>query len=450
MRITRRGVLVLAAAPPLALLAWLLGLPEAAILAVGAVAVVVAAYLWVLAHRPELEIRRSARPARCTVGDVCQIQLQTRNRATRRSPVVVLNDDVGRHGSAQLHLGPLDPGTGATATYSLPTDRRGLHRVGPLTSTVTDPFGLARATRVDSSCITVIVLPRTWALTPLPAAPGDEPEAGVRALTSLSTVDEEFSSLRAYVPGDDIRRIHWPTTARTGSPVMREFDLPWQHRTTIVLDLRAAVHRGNSFERAVSVAASLVELAAARGELVRLVTSGGAEAGVPTGAQDTASGFVSARDRLDPLMDRLAGVVPGEVPDGADGTDGPRSGPTLIDVVRQLGPSATGRLVVCSGDLDQVDRLELEQASARFGLRVLVSTGAATMAEPGDAPTAARRPAGDRRPGATRPTARPSGALVQIHWDGHQPLDVVWRDTVRTGLEPWGRRVSAGRTATRR
>lgn len=456
MRITRRGVLVLAAAPALALLGWLFGLPEAAVLAVGAVVVVLAACAWVALHRPDLDVRRAARPARCTVGDSCQIQLQSRNRSTRRSPVVVLSDDVGRHGSAQLHLGPLDPGSRATATYSLPTDRRGLHRVGPLTSTVSDPFSLARATRVDSSFITVIVLPRTWALTPLPAAPGDEPEQGVRALTSLSTVDEEFSALRAYVPGDDIRRIHWPTTARTGSPVMRQFDLPWQHRTTIVLDRRAEAHRGNSFERSVSVAASLVELAAARGELVRLVTTGGADAAATRrgqGPDDVVSGFVSARERLDPLMDRLAGVVTDDVDEAHDAHQlRPGRSASLVELVRQLGPTASGRLVVCSGELSAADRIELEQASARFGLRLLVSTGATAVVRPGDAPpSATRRPAGGDRSrvagsdaagssvsAAVGRRARASTTLVEIHWDGRAPLDEVWRDTVRTGLGPLG------------
>lgn len=444
MRITRRGVLLLAAAPVLSLLAWLLGLPEAAILAMGAVIVVVAAYVWVLTHRPDLDVRRSARPARCTVGDACQIQLQTRNRATRRSPVVVLHDDVGRHGSAQLHLGPLDPGAGATATYSLPTERRGLHRVGPLTSTVTDPFGLARSTEVDLSRITVIVLPRTWPLTPLPAAPGDEPEQGVRALTSLSTVDEEFSTLRAYVPGDDIRRIHWPTTARTGTPVMREFELPWQHRTTIVLDRRAGAHRGNSFERAVSVAASLVELAAARGELVRLITTGSAPSADARrqGPDDTTTGFVSAGDRLDPLMDRLAGVttwepapLPAPLPGpAADGDRAPSAGATsLVERVRQLGPSATGRLVICTGDPDGAERLELEQVSSRFGLRILVSTGAAPMSAPGDAPTPSRTAAPSFTPASAATSRSTATSLVQIRWDGRAPLDQVWSETVRTG-----------------
>lgn len=407
MGLTRRGVLVLGVAPALALLSWLFGLPEAAVLAVGATTVVLVAWAWVLLRRPDLEIRRVARPARCTVGDACQIQLQSRNRSQRRSPVVLLTDDVGRHGIAQLHLGPLQSGESATAAYTLPADRRGLHRVGPLRVTVEDPFQLARSTSVEDSFITVIVLPRTWPLSPLRGAPGDEPEQGVKAITSLSTVDEEFSALRAYVPGDDIRLIHWRSTARTGSPVVRQFDRPWQHRSTIVIDQRSLTGDSSSFERAISVAASVVQLAATRGELVRLVS---------TGPGGTDAGFVSAGEQLDSLMDRLAGIsaINGDgaddstsaldalgAPDAPDATRSVAAG-RLVRVVADLSTTATGRLVICSDSVSATEQLELDRVSDRFGLRLLVSTAA----------------------GAPAPH---SGGLGQIHWNGAVPLDQAWR-----------------------
>jgi len=408
---------VLATAPAFAVLAWLFGLPEAAVLAVCVVVVVAAAATWVSTHRPRLDIRRSAHPARCSVGDTCQIRLRTHNRGGRRSPVVVLEDDVGRHGSARLHLGPLDPDATATASYSMPTDRRGMHRVGPLTSTVADPFLLARAQHVDETHVTVIVLPRTWPLAPLPAAPGDEPEQGVRALTSLSTVDEEFSALRSYVPGDDIRRIHWPTTARTGSPVMRQFDLPWQHRTTVLLDARATSHTGASFERAVSWAASLVQLAATRGELVRLVTTA-PSTGRRGSRSDSELQVVSAREHLDTFMDRLAAAVlhSAESDAGGEAMD-PTSRPAtatptvddadaLVAAARRLAPTASGRLVVCTGALGAAEAAELERATARFGLRVLATTATDDATPPG----------------------APAAPLPTVHWDGRAPLDEAWRE----------------------
>ena len=144
----------------------------------------------------------------------------------------------------------------------------------------------------------MIILPRIHRLAPVPPAPGDEPEQGIRTLTSNSTVDEEFAALRPYQAGDDIRRIHWRTTARLGSPVVRQFDQPWQHRTTVLLDVRRLRPRRGILERAVSAAASVLQMAADRHELVRLVTTG----------RD--SGFVPAAEQVGGLLDQLAEVTP--------------------------------------------------------------------------------------------------------------------------------------------
>ena len=418
MRLTRRGVLVLAAAALLALTGWLFALPEASVLAVSAVVAVVVAWAWVLARRPNLEVRRVARPARCTVGDNCQIQLTSRNQSRRSSPVVLLSDDVGRHGIARLHLGPLAAEASAVAAYSLSADRRGLHRVGPLTVSVEDPFRLARSATTDDSRATVIVLPRTWPLTPLHAAHGDEPEQGARAVASLSTVDEEFSALREYVPGDDIRRIHWRSTARTWAPVVRQFDLPWQHRSTVVVDQRSHTGDRGAFERTVSVAASLVEQAAARGELLRLIISG---------SSSTADGFVSAPDHLDALMDRLAAVISvdqdtssGQDPRGAPADDPDPRTPVstghpdrLVRVVEDVGATATGRLVVCSDGVGGAELLELLRVSERFGLRLVVTT------------SDSQRPPDQAVPSAMARAAH--GTVVQFNWDGREPLDQVWQ-----------------------
>lgn len=406
-------MLVLAAAVVLAVTGWLFALPEAAVLAVCSAVTVLFAWVWVRIRRPTIQVRRVARPGRCRVGDNCQIQLRCRNPGPRTSAVVMLMDDVGRHGVAKLHLGPLSPGGSAVAAYSLPADRRGLHRVGPLRVTTEDPFQLARSTAVDGSHATVIVLPRTWDLTPLGAAPGEEPEAGSRTIASRSTVDEEFSALRAYVPGDDIRRIHWRSTARAGTPVVRQFDLPWQHRSTVVVDQLSHDGEGAAFERAVSVAASLVEQAAVNGELIRLVT---------TGVDSVEDGFVSAGERLDMLMDRLAALSP---INGSHSTEPstelsrdplPNSARSshLVRVVADLAATASGRLVVCGDHLSGAELLDLLAVSNRFGARVVVTTSST-------GPVHAAGPTG------SGPAGIAAGSLTLVHWDGSEPFDRVWQ-----------------------
>lgn len=381
MRPTRAGVALAIAAPALAVLGWLFGQPELAVVATaGGFALVVAA-LEVRFASLRIEIRRSVRPSRLPVGEPCRIVLRVRNVGSVRTPVLGLRDDVGRFGEAALQLAPLPGGSTRDATYSFPTHLRGLHPVGPLTVDVEDPFGLWRSSHPQPGSQTVIVLPRTWPLAPLPPAPGDEPEHGVRALASNSTVDEEFAALRPYEPGDDIRRVHWRTTARLGTPVVRQFDQPWQLRTTVLLDVRRSAHDRTSFERAVSAAASVVAMAATRQELVRLVTTGGDD-----------SGFVPARDRMDGLMDRLAEV----------GTD---SRGSLTGTVGHLARRPTGRLVTCVGHLEAGEHGGLVDGSRRFGLHVLVVTGRLVA----------------------------SGAVVGppvVTWDGTTDLTRAWGETV--------------------
>jgi uncharacterized protein (DUF58 family) len=383
--LTRNGVLLGLGCVAAAVPSWLFGLPEVAALAAGGMVLLVVAVVWVQVGSPDLAVGRSARPPRLEVGQTCEIRLVAHNRSRRSSPVMTLEDDVGRHGTARLVLAPLAPGGRCVATYSLPTSRRGLHHVGPLTTTVEDPFGLARRTRRDSQVLSVIVLPHTSTLATMPPAPGDEPEHGTHSLTSASTVDEEFAALRDYVPGDDVRRIHWRSTARRGAPVVRQFDVPWQRRTTVVLDLRAGTDDA-SFERAVSAAASVVLLASRRDELVRLMTTGGAD-----------SGFVPAAEQVDELTDRLAVVS----------VDPPRRDrpEPLLGLLGQLGSTSAGRVVTCTAGLTATDAAGLGRAARGIGLHIVVATG------------------------TSAPGVRATGTVVLAD-DGRQELSTVWESAL--------------------
>jgi uncharacterized protein (DUF58 family) len=376
---------VLAAAAVAVAIAWTLGLPELSVVAAAAAAVVVLGAAQVLVRRVPLEIHRTARPARLQVGTPCEVRLVVTNPGPRASPVLDLADDVGRFGVARLLLAPVRPGASTVATYSLPTERRGLHHVGPLTTTVHDPFGTARRSRVHPTRTSVVVTPRTWPLAPLPPAPGDEPDHGTHALTTASTLDEEFAALRDYVPGDDIRRIHWRSSARRGSPVVRQFDVPWQHRTTIVADLRADRHDDASFERLVSCVASLLELSARRSELVRLVTS-----------EVTPSGFSSAAEVLDEEIDRLAVLAPSS----SRVTPG-----QLVAWLARRSSAGGGRLVTCVGGLLDGEQVALGDAGRSNGVHVVVSTR-----------------------GGRGGVAIPGARLVE--WDGSTGLDERWDPVV--------------------
>ena len=382
MRLTRNGALLGLTCIAAAVLSWLFGLPEVAALAAAGPVLLAVALVWVRFATPTLVVTRVARPPRVELGGACEIRLVTHNTGRRPSPVMTLEDDVGQLGTTRLVLAPLAPGARCTAAYSLPTVRRGLYRVGPLTTTIEDPFGLLRRVRHEMQTLSVIVLPHTSTLGSMPPAPGDEPEHGTHSLTSASTIDEEFAALRDYVPGDDVRRIHWRSTARRGAPVVRQFDVPWQRRTTVVLDLRAGTDEA-SFERAVSAAASVVLLAAARDELVQLVTTDGID-----------SGHVPAAEHADELLDRLAVVA-------VDPPRRDRPAP-LAGLLRELGASDTGRVVTCSAGLTAADAADLGRATRGIGVHVLVATAAPS-------------------PGVAAP------GTVVVAADGREDLATVWQ-----------------------
>lgn len=365
-----------------AAVAWLLGLPELSALAAAGLAAIGAAVVALRGAGRGLRVQRSARPARLHVGGGCTLSLSLTNGGGRRTPLLELHDRIDGAVRPPLLVAPLDPREGCVAAHPMPTDRRGVHHAGPLTVVASDALGLARRSVEVPGRTAVVVLPRVWALSVLPEAPGDEPEHGTRALTSSSTVDEEFASLRDYVEGDDIRRIHWPSTARRGAPVVRQFDVPWQRRSIVVLDRRAG-HDADAFERAVSAAASVVDLAASEDELVRFVTTSG---------EDT--GLVPAAEHLDDLMDRLAVVAP-------EAADRRRPDP-LLGTLGRLGARGVGLVVVCTAAVTAAEAVATEQRARGIGRLVVVH-----CAPPGAATVAAR-------------------TATVLRWDGTTGLDEVW------------------------
>ena len=332
------------------------------------------------------------------VGERCEVALRVRNPGSRSTAVTRLTDEVGDRTRAEVVVGPVAPGGHAEATYALSTEQRGVQRLGPLGARVEDPFGLARRSTVAAGLSAVVVLPPTVSLDPLPAAVGDEPELGTHAMVASSTVDEEFTGLRGYVAGDDVRRIHWPSTARTATPVVRQFEVPWQHRTTVLLDLRQSRHDSASFERAVVVAASVVALCARRGELLRLGTT-----------EEPDPPFVPAESELDRLLDQLALVQ--ALP--AEGVD-------LAGAVEQATRAATGRLVICTGALEREELARVTSAAARAGVAVVVTT-----LDRAPAPAAATSDSGVLR--VPRVGLREDGGAARLHWDGRADLRAAWR-----------------------
>jgi uncharacterized protein (DUF58 family) len=141
------------------------------------------------------------------------------------------------------------------------------------------------------------VYPRIDVISPLPTSEGQDPHSGARQASALLGAGEEFYALRQYEVGDDTRRVHWPSTARLDELMIRQDEMPWQTRSTILLDVRARVHTADSLEIAVSAAASVHDASRRRHSLIRMVTTDG-----------TDSGFAAGNAHADAILEHLATV----------------------------------------------------------------------------------------------------------------------------------------------
>jgi uncharacterized protein (DUF58 family) len=277
--LTREGWLVGAGTIALLAAGRLLGLEELFVLAAACGVLLAAAAIWVGRARFRLEVSRTVTPARVHAGSPSRVELSIRNVGLRRTPVLRFTDPVSRTRGAEILIAPCSPLAGTSAAYHLPTAQRGVVKVGPLQVELSDPFGLARTSTVAAGRSEVIVYPRIDRIVPIPQTAGHDPLAGSEHPTALGRAGEDFYALRPYVVGDEIRRVHWPTTARLDELMVRQDELPWQGRVTVLLDMRRPMHTPASLELCISAAASVVMASWKRHDLIRLVASDGTDTG---------------------------------------------------------------------------------------------------------------------------------------------------------------------------
>jgi uncharacterized protein (DUF58 family) len=278
--VTTRGWSVALAAVVFGVLGRLLGIRELYAIAAACVALVVACMAFVRASRFKLEAVRDVKPPRVHAGSSSRVELAVRNTSGRRSPVLSARDpfDGGRRW-ARFLIAPLAPGETARAAYRLPTEERGVFDLGPLEVQLSDPFGLAATSFSAAAPTKLTVYPRVDVIPPLPPAQGNDPYAGADQASSLGSTGEDFYALREYETGDDLRRVHWPSTAKHDELMIRQEEMPWQGRATIVLDVRRDVHTPETLEIAVSAAASIMTACWRRNSVVRLLSTDGFDSG---------------------------------------------------------------------------------------------------------------------------------------------------------------------------
>lgn len=344
---------------------WLLLIGSAASLAAGRLFAVVELFVlgaiglcllalalgWVWRATPTLAISRRIAPPRVSVGGIGRVEVQVTNRGDRPAAFLTAVDPVEHTVGARLELGRLGAGASAEVGYRIPTTRRGLLHIGPLVVQHTDPFGLARRFQAGAEEATVTILPAVDELTAVPAGSGrHEPLAGVAPRSRATSGLDDLATLRPYVVGDDLRRVHWPSTARADELQVRRDEEPWQGHLTVVLDCRSGALDPDRFERAVSAAAGLVHAVAEAGDRVRLVLTDGTDSAMVDGRR--ASGALLESLALAAQHDEAEVVLPLPDPRGAEPaivvSGGGEPGP-LADLLRGDG---YGPLTVVCFDAD--------------------------------------------------------------------------------------------------
>jgi uncharacterized protein (DUF58 family) len=253
------------------------GVPELAMAAVAMLVLVVLAVGYTFLASARLTARRTVHPPRLFHDAEGVAELRLRNTGRVPTAILQVEDTVPSTiaDGARFVLRPLGAGATTAVRYRLHGRHRGRFTIGPLVVRLRDPFGVAARAHHFDVTDDLIVYPPVWRLppgVPLGGHQGSGSEGRPRPLAS----GDEIANIREYVRGDDLRKVHWRSTAHRGKLMVRQDESRATPEATIVLDARARTHRGtgpnSSFEAAVSAAASAAYHVSERGYAARLVT----------------------------------------------------------------------------------------------------------------------------------------------------------------------------------
>jgi uncharacterized protein (DUF58 family) len=216
--------------------------------------------------RARVEVARHLRPALVHEGDRALVEITIANDERRRVHQLTVTDSVGGMGTAEFSLARLRPGERAVATYQIICRPRGVYAVGPALARVSDPLGFAAVARTVGPTDRLIVYPRIEELSGFPRVRGRDPAMQASRPEHSRRGGEDFYTLRDYQIGDDLRRVHWPSSAKRDELMIRQMETPWQARALVLLDVRGEVYeQPAAFELAVRGAASVISHLAGSG-----------------------------------------------------------------------------------------------------------------------------------------------------------------------------------------
>lgn len=346
---TSRGWAAFAAGVCLWVAARMVGSRDLHMLAAGIVVLPFLAALLVRWTPARFDVRRQLSATRVFSGSTVTVTLTLANQGRTTTSYALLEDRVpaalGK--PVRLVVAGVPPGGRQSVSYSLGCRRRGRFMLGPLDVALSDPFGLARASVQIPSESELIVYPEVeeLELSGLVSGASGSGESTSRHLYRSAT---EFYTMREYVTGDDLRRIHWPSVARTGELMIRQDESPRRSHAVIFLDTRVAAlgdSGGPGLERAISTAAALTRAFSRAGFALTLATVDSSPA---SGDEES-------------LMDALASIVPSRTQKMAD----------AVARLRAAAPSEA-TLAVVSAPPSAAEASTLSRVGGGFGRKLAV------------------------------------------------------------------------------
>lgn len=265
---TRRGRAVLVVGVLCWIIAIVFGSTALYPVAAGLVLVVPLAVAWVriTLRQPRVSRRWRQEDAVWRKEDLLErddvwIQIQLAREPGIPLPSVVASERIGQLGEREVELQPHSRGS-HWGSYHLHNVPRGRHRFEPVRLSITDPFGLADArVTLEEGQQALVVYPRLVELERLFFDGGVGPEHG-RRLLLRRPVGFDLHSVRDYQQGESLRRVHWPSTARLGSLMVKELEDSPRDEVAVLLDGDPAGVTGSppdsSFDVAVRAAGSIL------------------------------------------------------------------------------------------------------------------------------------------------------------------------------------------------
>lgn len=405
--LTARGRAFLAAGLSALVCAVLLGQPAVTRVAVLLISIPLLTAFVMGRSRYRLALVRTVNPQLVAAGQPARVQLALTNEGRTPTGVLLLEDHVPYVlGTRPRYvLEGIGHGWRRHVVYQVRSEVRGRFEIGPMSVRVSDPFGLVELGRTFRTTAALIVTPRT---VPLPVIPlgGAWTGSGDNRPRAFATGSAEDVMVREYRRGDELRRVHWRSSARVGQLMVRREEQPWQSRATLFIDTRACAHRGrglaSSLETAVSVAASVAVHLSRRGYTVRLVTARGEDPG-------TVWHFRDAELNTAPLLEALAVVEATQQP--------------AIDTGWLADSTHGGLLVAVLGAVSEADAPVLRRMQHHAGSALAIALDTAAWAP-------------DRgRAAGTGPAAMPPGLTRQgwrvVAMAPGDRVDLVWQQLGR-------------------